>query len=208
MNFISRKCWKKVSREKPKAQNRKIMKTKWMFTKKDEHDGSTRYKSRCCNKGYEAVPGKDYKESFSPVASDTSIRIGFCIYLTYDDFEAEMIDISAAFLEGTIRVPCFIDWPDGMLDLGFASEQDLEKNCIELLKSIYGNVDAAIRFFKTYKKHLVEKMGMIQSLADPCVFYKKNEAGRTVLIAICFVDDTLLIGLKTEIEWYKTNVKK
>jgi hypothetical protein len=73
---------------------------------------------------------------------------------------------------------------------------------------MYGNVDAAIQFFKTYRKHLMEKMGMHQSLADPCVFYKKNDKGRTILIAICFVDDTLLFGLKTEIEWYKVNVRK
>jgi hypothetical protein len=72
-----------------------------MFLKKYEHDGTKRYKSRCCNKGYEAVP-TNYKESFSPGASDTSIRIGFCIYLSYDDYDAETIDITAAFLEGTI----------------------------------------------------------------------------------------------------------
>lgn len=208
MNFISRKCWKKVPRRKARNMKRKIMRTKWMFTIKDEHDGTIRYKARCCNKGYEAVPGKDYKESFSPVASDTSIRIGFCVYLTYTDFEAEMIDITAAFLEGTIRVPTFIDWPDGMLELGFASEKDIEENCIQLLKSMYGNVDAAIRFFRTYRKHLMEQMHMKQSLADPCVFYKKDDSGRTILIAICFVDDTLLFGLKEEIEWYKTGVKK
>jgi hypothetical protein len=93
------------------------MKTTWMFTKNTEHDGSIRFKSRCCNKGYEAVPGKDYKKLFSPVASDTSIRIGFCIYLTYNNFEAGMINITAAFLEGTIKVPTFIDWMDGMQDL-------------------------------------------------------------------------------------------
>jgi hypothetical protein len=207
MNFISRKCWKKVPRKKAREMKRKIMRTKWMFTKKDEHDGSVRFKARCCNKGYEAVPGKDYKESFSPVASDTSIRIGICLYLTYDDFKAEMIDITAAFLEGTIRVPTFIEWPDGMQDLGFASDDDMENYCIQLLKSMYGNVDAAIRFFKTYKKHLIENMFLKQSLADPCVFYKKDKSGRTTLIVICFVDDTLLLGLKTEIEWYKEGVK-
>jgi hypothetical protein len=68
-----------------------------MFIKKDEHNGSIQFKSRCCNKGYEAVPGKDFKESFSPVACDTSIRIGICLYLTYDNFKAEMIDITGIF---------------------------------------------------------------------------------------------------------------
>jgi hypothetical protein len=42
---------------------------------------------------------------------------------------------------------------------------------------MYGNVDAAIHFFRTYRKYLIEKMGMSQSLADPCVFYKKNNKG-------------------------------
>ena len=74
---------------------------------KDEHDKTIRYKSRCCSKGYEAVPGKDFKESFSPVASDTLIRIGFCLYLTYDDYEAEMIDITAAFFGGNYQSPNF-----------------------------------------------------------------------------------------------------
>jgi hypothetical protein len=50
MNFISRKCWKKAPRKKPQDLKRKIMRTKLMFIKKDEHDGLIRYKSRCCSK--------------------------------------------------------------------------------------------------------------------------------------------------------------
>jgi hypothetical protein len=87
-------------------------------------------------RGYVAVPGKYYKKSFSPVASDTLIRIGFCIYLSYDDLVVEMIDITVAFLEGTIHVPILIDWPDRMVDLGFASQDDIQNNCIQLLKSM------------------------------------------------------------------------
>jgi hypothetical protein len=164
VNFISQKCWKKVLRKKPQQMKRKIMRTKWMFVKKDEHDRTIQYKSRCCSKGYRSVPGKDFKESFSQVASDTLIRIGICLYLTYDDFLAEMIKIMAAFLEG-------------MLELGFASDDDIDNYCIHLLKSMYGNVYAVIRFFKTYKTHLIKQMLMVQSLADLCVFYKRIKVG-------------------------------
>jgi hypothetical protein len=93
------------------------------------------------------VPGKDYKEYFSPVASDTSIRIGFCIYLTYDNVVAEMIDITVAFLEGIMRVPIFVEGSNGMQDLGFASQDDIDNYCIQLLQLMYGNVDAAIIHF-------------------------------------------------------------
>ena len=39
---------------------------------------------------------------------------------------------------------------------------------------MYGNSDAALVYFKLFKKHLMEEMGMSQSLVDPCVFYKKR----------------------------------
>jgi hypothetical protein len=51
MNFISRKCWKKVPRKKPREMKRKIMRTKWMFTKKDEHGARKRLQGivfTCC----------------------------------------------------------------------------------------------------------------------------------------------------------------
>jgi hypothetical protein len=51
-------------------------------------------------------------------------------------------------------------------------------------------------------------MEMKQSLADPCVFYKHNKTGQTVLIAVCFVNETLLVGTKEEVKWFKKGVKK
>jgi hypothetical protein len=40
-----------------------------VFKKKDEQDGSIRYKSRIVTKGYLQIPGVDYTESFAPVAT-------------------------------------------------------------------------------------------------------------------------------------------
>jgi hypothetical protein len=48
---------------------------------------------------------------------------------------------------------------------------------------------------------------MKESLADPCVFYKQNKWNQTVLIAVCFVDDTLLVGTKEKVKWFKEGVK-
>jgi len=34
-----------------------------------------------------------------------------------------------------------------------------------------------------------------------------SEEGKVVLLAVCHVDDTLLEGSKTEIEWFKTMIR-
>ena len=91
-------------------------------------------------------------------------------------FVCEMIDIAAAFLEGDMESPTFINWPAGMLEMGFATQEDFKKFCLQLLKSLYGNVNAALQFFKKYRSPLKgPMMGMQQSLVDPCVFYKRNK---------------------------------
>jgi hypothetical protein len=153
MNFIKRKCWKKVPRTLPRDLQRKIMDTMWMFKNKDEHDDTVKHKSRVCSTGFQMVPGADYKELFSPVATETKVRVFLCVYLFHCDNSKldrrSVCDIEAAFLEGDMEggKPTFIDSLDGMFELGFIDEKDIDENCIQLLKSMYGNVDAAIRFF-------------------------------------------------------------
>jgi hypothetical protein len=96
-----------------------------------------------------------------PVATDTTVRTTLRIYL-YSNvqgrdgmiFVCEMlIDISAVFWEGDMESPTFIDWAAGMLEMGFATQEDLKEFRLQLLKSMYGNVDVALRFFKTYSVH-------------------------------------------------------
>jgi hypothetical protein len=71
--LLNRKAWTKIPRDKADRSGKKILKVKWVFKKKDEQDGSTRYKSRIVTKGYLQIPGVDYTESFTPVATDTTI---------------------------------------------------------------------------------------------------------------------------------------
>ncbi|KAG7353674.1 reverse transcriptase RNA-dependent DNA polymerase [Nitzschia inconspicua] len=214
-NFVQRNVWKKVKKEVPKRLQRKIMKSKVVFKKKIEHDNSIRYKTRFVSKGFLMETGIDYQESFSPVGNESSTRVVIGIYLFNADnkdedmrFYIEVIDIDAAFLEGENEIRLFMEFPDGMEDVGLINADERKTHCVELLKSMYGNVDAALIFFKTYKKHLTEKMNMEQSVVDPCVFYKRDEKGRTILVAITHVDDTLLTGTRKAIDEFKAGVKK
>jgi len=209
LNFMNQGSWKFVSKLVPKELGRKVMKTMAVFKVKDEVDGSIRHKTRICWKGYMQIPGVDYTESFSPVVNDASQRLVFVLYLMKEDkWIIECIDVEAKFLEGSVQRQCFITIPIEVLLLGFVTQKEYDEQCIGLMKGMYGtgNVDTALMFFQEYKKYLMNVMEMRQSRADPCIFYKNNEKGETILIAMVYVDDTILVGEKEEVSWFKNTL--
>jgi Reverse transcriptase (RNA-dependent DNA polymerase) len=78
-NFLKRQVWKKFPRDQ--LQGRKPLKSRWVFKKKTEADDTIRYKARVVVKGYNQIPGVDFTESFSPVATDTTTRLIFAFVL-------------------------------------------------------------------------------------------------------------------------------
>ena len=69
--------------------------------------------------GYTQVPGVDFTESLSPVASETSPRIlmGLDLYHEEEGWVAEICDAEAEFLHPNMEVEMFIEWPKGIVDL-------------------------------------------------------------------------------------------
>ena len=63
-NFIKRKAWQTTLREAVKKLKRKVIPVKWVYKKKQEQDGSIRFKARIVVKGFHQIP----------VANDTTIR--------------------------------------------------------------------------------------------------------------------------------------
>jgi hypothetical protein len=87
----------------------------------------------------------------------------------------EMIDIEAVFLEADQDQPVYIEWPEGMIDWGFILKDNVEEYCCELNKAMYGTIDAPLQWMKTFANFLTsDVMDMKQSLADLCMFYKKD----------------------------------
>lgn len=187
-----------------------IIGTKWVFKRKHEQDGSIRFKSRIVSKGYMQVPGIDYTEKFAPVASDSTTRIIIALTLYFEDrgWVCELIDIEAVFLEGSIEEPTYLEWPPGTVELGYATNEDLLTKCIRLRKSIYGNVNAALRFYRTYAEHLTTTMKMTRCQSDACVFVLLNSKKEVELIASCHVDDTQIAGSPEAIMKFKEGVRE
>ena len=120
----------------------------------------------------------------------------------------ETIDIEAAFLEGEIEEPAYMEWPPGMMELGQIDAEEKATNCIQLNKNIYGMVDAALIFYKAYSVHLMKEMEMERSRSDACLFTKRDNDGKVTLVTSCHVDDTLVAGTKESIAWLKTYLKE
>ena len=137
-------------------KGRKPIPVKWVFKTKLEPDGSEQLKLRIVTKGYLQVPGVDFTESFSPVATDCSMRIivGITLYFSEGmDWVCEAFDIEAAFLEPCLDIEMYIEWPVGMVELGFLTEEEYESTCVQLQEGGYRYFDprnAKVRFCSFY----------------------------------------------------------
>ena len=206
MNFIRRGVWKKVHKKTiPKGRN--PVKCKWVFKVKTEQDHSFRYKSRCVVLGYALRPMEgDVYETFSPVASEVSVRLllGYALYRKWD---CHMIDVQAAFLESEIEEDLWIAWPEACVDLDIITEQERQTTCAKLVKAQYGCAQAPRCWYKKLSKTLKE-MGMERSKTDPCVFLGYDQNKQLNLALITVVDDTLVIGETQAVTEFKDKFKK
>jgi Reverse transcriptase (RNA-dependent DNA polymerase) len=118
MSFVKRKAFKKQDKKLVIEQlRRKLMTTKWIFKEKINPDGTIKYKARCVSRGFMQIHGVDYTESFSPVASDSGIRVVIGIFLFFlhmfpqDEWVLETFDVEVTFLNALLKNPVYIEWP-------------------------------------------------------------------------------------------------
>jgi len=202
-NFEARDCWDIVDRvEMP--EGRVPLKTRWIFVRKNEQDGSVRHKARLVVKGYDQIPGLDYTESFSPVASDVAIRTVLAVAL-YQGWSIEALDVEAAFLNAEIEELVFMEIPEG-----FAKDylELREKKVAKLKKAVYGTVQAPRAWMKTFASAL-EDIGFERSKVDPCLFFlRDSETGEIAACLITYVDDAAIVGKDDVVTWIKQEVSK
>ena len=236
MNFLNRKAWTQVPMSQVMSEGRKPVGTKTVFKIKDEHDGTKRRKTRIVTQGFSMIPGKDYTESFSPVAMDISIRTCIALslyYMTKKDqpnvktrtrkhvkgkakarileknrWTMEVFDVEAAFLNADPGTKMYIKIPEAMVMVGMVSREEADSSAYLLEKSMYGNVDAALRFYMKFKTILVKHIGLIQSKADPCIFFSQHADGSLRLLLGTHVDDTLICGQKDDIDHFLNQFEK
>ena len=135
----------KIERKKVNYIGRKVIKTKNIFKIKHEPNGTLRYKTRDVVKGFMQIPGVDYTESFSPVCKDSTIRTSFAMVLWNKDWICHSIDVEAAFLNPKLDRHIYIECPDGMVELGFITEEENKNtllNCLDQCMEMLIQIDS------------------------------------------------------------------
>ena len=65
----------------------------------------------------------------------------------------------------------YLEWPDGILDLGFEDQATIDKYCLLLDKTMYGTVQGALQFFKKLVTDLI-LVGLGQTKVNLCVLFE------------------------------------
>ena len=108
-----------------------------MFKTKYNAQGNIEsYKARLVARGFTQEYGKDYLETYAPVARLSSIRYLFALAVKYD-LNVDYLDVETAFLNGNLNEEIYIKQPEGFIVKG-----QEEKVCL-LKKAMYGLNKAA-----------------------------------------------------------------
>jgi len=179
-----RKTWQVINvSEMPPGAKR--IKVKWVFKiKRDQHGRIIKFKARLVACGYAQRYGRDFDETFAPVASTISIRMAFAIAAARGYFLAQH-DVETAFLYGKLpsNQRVYLYRPHGV-DIK-------DSQCLACLQAIYG-LRQSPRLFNQHLNAVLGKLDYSQSLSDPCVYVKQGSEDFSMLVVV--VDDILHIA--------------
>jgi transposase InsO family protein len=163
----------------------KPIKCKWVFRVKQTSDGAVdKFKSRLTACGYAQRYGRDFTETFAPVASTASIRLTFILAALYN-LQLHQFDISTAFLYGILpeNERVYLNVPEGL-------ETPPDSVCL-CLRGLYG-LKQSPRLFNEHLDASLRHIGFTKSTLDPCVYYYRCAKTNTLSFAAIVVDDILL----------------
>ncbi|GBP15337.1 Copia protein [Eumeta japonica] len=117
------------------------------ISNKEDHNGNcTKYKARLVVKGYLQKYGKDYWETYAPVAKLTTIRIVLAVG-AHHGYKMHQLDVKTAFLHGELKETVYMALPKGVegnsdvcwyADADWASDKSNRKSVSGFIFQVYG----------------------------------------------------------------------
>jgi hypothetical protein len=159
----------------------KVIQNRWDMLVKMSCDGNACFKARLVAKGYAQKPGIDYDETFSPVAQHDTIRTLLAVAAS-KGMKLKLFDVKTAFLYGELEEEVYLEQPEGF-DNGSGLVCRL-------------NLNQAPRCWNKRFIISMEKAGMKNSTADPCLFYRRMEIHLSILQFMLMMDLLLVTRMK------------
>jgi len=167
---------------------------KWVYKRKINPDGSTRYKARVVIKGYEQKEGIDYDETYAPVFKMATFRLILALAAQYG-WDVDHMDVVTAFLNPKIdrdniymEMPLGIDWlvSDGSASNRNASNGSASDGSVLILrKALYGLKQAPRLWYEDIDGYW-KFLGFRQSAEDPNLYLQQG------VLLVLYVDDLLI----------------
>ena len=156
---------------------------KWVFKIKTKSDGSLeRYKARLVARGFQQTQGRDYEETFAPVAHMTTVRT-MIVVAASRSWTISQMDVKNAFLHGELHEEVYMHPPPGV---------DVPSGQVcRLRRALYGLKQAPRAWYERFVSVIIEA-GFSPSPHDPALFIYTSSRGRTLLLL--YVDDMLITG--------------
>lgn len=155
---------------------------KWVFRTKFNPDGSVqKRKARLVAKGFTQRYGFDFSETYAPVVKMSTVR-SMLAYAHQHDLLVHQMDVTAAFLNGTLTEDIYMRQPKGF--------EEGDRVC-KLFKSIYGLRQASKAWNDRFNEFMIE-CGFQRCEEDNCLYVRYGSDGPVYLLL--YVDDVLVIA--------------
>ena len=93
----------------------KVVGSRWVFAIKFHADGSVaRFKARLVAQGFSQISGRDYFETYSPVARYDSLRLLISLASVFG-LRIEQADVETAYLHGDLKKRIHMRLPNGKI---------------------------------------------------------------------------------------------
>ena len=209
--------------EKPKSK--RCISSRFILTNKFDSDGSLlKNKARFVARGFSQKPNEDFGQTYAPVAKSGSIRLLSALAANLN-LEIHQFDVTTAYLNGDLDEEIYMECPDNfgkilehIIDNEISNSKISQKasdmlkllnkgNKVLLLKkSLYGLKQAG-RCWNVKLNEILTKFGAKQSVADPCVYYIRDDKGLTLMSV--YIDDILFMSQNPDmLEKFKNHLNK
>jgi len=160
-----------------------ILPNKWVFKIKTDGSGNNHeYKARITPKGYRQKENVDYFEIYARTGKYKSLRVALSLAAKLDH-ELEQLDVPTAFLRANLDEAVYMQLPEG-----FRHGDGKEGKVCRLNKALYGLKQAPRQWSLTLNNFLRQELGLMPTVSDPCLLFKRSRTGRLILF-FEFVDD-------------------